>query len=88
MSDHYEMPHPDADACQHAGLGKACRPCREVLDNLHRINLYHVKEVKELMAEGWKLGEACGWGRAMRYMSDEPDVKRAAIPFLEYKVKT
>ena len=46
MSDHYEMPHPDADACQHAGLGKACRPCREVLDNLHRINLYHVKEVK------------------------------------------
>ena len=30
MTDHYEMPHPNADACQHAGLGKACRPCREV----------------------------------------------------------
>ena len=47
-----------------------------------------MKEVKELMAEGWKLGEACGWGRAMRYMSDEPDVKRAANPFQEYKEKT
>ena len=43
---------------------------------------------REAMAEGWKLGEACGWGRAMRYMSDEPDVKRAANPFQEYKEKT
>lgn len=53
MTDHYETPHPDADACQHAGVGKACRPCREVLDNLHRINIYHVKKVRELRAEAW-----------------------------------
>lgn len=54
MTDHYEMPHPDSDACDHAGPGKACRPCREVLDNLHRINLYHADAGRELMSEGWK----------------------------------
>ena len=29
MTDHYEMPHRRADECPHAGVGKACRPCRE-----------------------------------------------------------
>ena len=53
MTDHYEMPHPDADACAHAGVGKACRPCREVLDNLHRISLRDTPAGRELMAEGW-----------------------------------
>lgn len=28
MTDHYEMPHHRADECSHAGVGKACRPCR------------------------------------------------------------
>ena len=51
MTDHYEMPHPDADACAHAGVGKACRPCREVLDNLHRIDLRNTPAGKQLMAE-------------------------------------
>lgn len=27
--DHYEMPHARADECPHAGMGKACRPCRD-----------------------------------------------------------
>ena len=31
MTDHYEMPHPRADECTHAGVGKACRPCRDRL---------------------------------------------------------
>ena len=31
MTDHYEMPHPRADECTHAGVGKACRPCRDLL---------------------------------------------------------
>ena len=53
MTDHYEMPHPDADACSHAGVGKACRPCREVLDNLHRINFRHTTAGRTLLAEGW-----------------------------------
>ena len=61
MTDHYEMPHPDADACAHAGVGKACRPCREVLDNLHRISLRHTTAGRELMVEGWK--EATVWVR-------------------------
>ncbi len=30
MTDHYEMPHARADECPHAGVGKACRPCREL----------------------------------------------------------
>ena len=54
MTDHYEMPHPDADACAHAGVGKACRPCREVLDNLHRISLRDTPAGKQLLAEGWE----------------------------------
>ena len=54
MPDHYEMPHPDADACAHAGVGKACRPCREVLDNLHRISLRDTPAGRALMAEGWE----------------------------------
>ena len=29
MTDRYEMPHPRADECRHAGVGKACRPCRD-----------------------------------------------------------
>ena len=29
MTDHYEMPHARADECPHAGVGKACRPCRD-----------------------------------------------------------
>ena len=53
MTDCCEMPHPDADACAHAGVGKACLPCREVLDNLHRINLRDTPAVRSLMAEGW-----------------------------------
>ena len=61
MTDHYEMPHPDADACAHAGVGKACRPCREVLDNLHRISLRDTGDGRALMAEGWK--EATVWVR-------------------------
>jgi hypothetical protein len=61
MTDHYEMPHPDADACAHAGVGKACRPCREVLDNLHRISLRDTGDGRELMVEGWK--EATVWVR-------------------------
>ena len=61
MTDHYEMSHPDADACAHAGVGKACRPCREVLDNLHRISLRDTGDGRELMVEGWK--EATVWVR-------------------------
>ena len=61
MTDHYEMSHPDADACSHAGVGKACRPCREVLDNLHRISLRDTGDGRELMVEGWK--EATVWVR-------------------------
>ena len=60
MIDHYEMPHPDADACDHAGVGKACRPCREVLDNLHRINLRNTRVGRELMTEEWDMGWAGG----------------------------
>lgn len=60
MTDHYEMPHPDADACAHAGVGKACRLCREVLDNLRRINLRHTTAGRQLMAEGWDEGSAMG----------------------------
>ena len=56
MPDHYEMPHPDADACVHAGVGKACLPCREVLDNLHRINLRDTGDGRALKAEGWHEG--------------------------------
>ena len=62
MIDHYEMPHPDADACPHAGVGKACRPCREVLDNLHRINLRGTPAGKQLLAEGWDRGWDSGHG--------------------------
>ena len=29
MTDYYEMPHRKADECPHAGVGKACRPCRD-----------------------------------------------------------
>ena len=63
MTDHYEMPHPDADACAHAGVGKACRPCREVLDNLHRINLRDTPVGRALMAEGWEEGTLNQIGR-------------------------
>ena len=28
MSEYYEMPHERADECPHAGVGKACAPCR------------------------------------------------------------
>lgn len=59
-TDHYEMPHPDADACDHAGVGKACRPCLEVLYNLHLINLCHTTDGKQLMAEAWDMGWAGG----------------------------
>lgn len=30
MIDRYEMPHVRADECPHAGVGKACGPCREL----------------------------------------------------------
>lgn len=30
-TERYEMPHPLADQCAHAGVGKACKPCRERL---------------------------------------------------------
>ena len=60
MTDHYEMPHPDADACAHAGVGKACRPCREVLDNLHRISLRDTTAGRALMAEAWDQGAEAG----------------------------
>ena len=29
MTDHWEYPSPFADLCPHAGVGKACKPCRE-----------------------------------------------------------
>jgi hypothetical protein len=32
-------------------------------------------------AELWAEGEAAGWSRAMRYMSDEPTVQRAKNPY-------
>ena len=79
MTDHYEMPHPDADACAHAGVGKACRPCREVLDNLHRISLRDTGDGRELMVEGWK--EATVW---VRYRDGTwPQDMEDANPYLE-----
>lgn len=32
MTGHYEQPHPKADACERAGVGKACQPCCEQSD--------------------------------------------------------
>lgn len=34
MRDFYEMPHPLADFCEHAGVRKACRPCRKRFDQV------------------------------------------------------
>ena len=76
MTDHYEMPHPDADACAHAGVGKACRPCREVLDNLHRINLRDTPAGRALMAEAWDQGVADnerGWQHVYAGHDIDPD---------------
>ena len=73
MTDHYEMPHPDADACAHAGVGKACRPCREVLDNLHRINLRDTVDGRTLMAEG----KSAGWDDALNELRKGQGMQRA-----------
>ena len=51
MTDRYEMTHPSADACQHAGVGKACRQCRETFESMSHVNLYHHPEVQNLMYE-------------------------------------
>lgn len=34
MRDFYEMYHPLADFCEHAGVRKACRPCRQRFDKV------------------------------------------------------
>lgn len=73
MTDHYEMPHPDADACAHAGVGKACRPCREVLDNLHRISLRDTGDGRALMAEG----KSAGWDDALNELRKGQGMQRA-----------
>lgn len=38
MTDHYEMPHARADECPHAGVGKACRPCRDRFESTPKEN--------------------------------------------------
>lgn len=37
MTEHYEMPHRFADLCPHAGVGKACAPCRRAFAEVYRL---------------------------------------------------
>lgn len=37
MTEHYEMPHRFADYCPHAGVGKACAPCRRAFGEVYRL---------------------------------------------------
>lgn len=64
MIDHYEMPHPMADHCPHAGVGKACRPCRQKF-RWTADDLRDTPAGRALLAEGWdacaKWGVDCDW---------------------------
>lgn len=63
-ADHYEMPHANADNCEHAGVGKACRPCRnaddvtanEVISGLARELAEHVFSFSDTCKCGFYTG--------------------------------
>jgi hypothetical protein len=43
-----------------------------------------IRQLEAEKAEVWSQGEAAGWSRAMRHMSDEPLVGRAANPYVDF----
>lgn len=60
MTERYEATHPLADYCQHAGVGKACRPCRTLAERAATASLESLvqqteQDMRSLASESaWK----------------------------------
>lgn len=82
FDDHF----PDCVPLHDGTRGHFCKQCSEaVQEYVNWPCVAFVDGVRDIerngAAEGWDAGEASGWSRAMRHMSDEPTVQRATNPY-------
>ena len=52
-----EKPSPFADMCEHAGVNKACRSCRETYNEVARISLSRLAQWHTDRARRYPLGD-------------------------------
>lgn len=70
MTEHYEMPHRFADLCPHAGVGKACAPCRRAFDEVYRLaHIDFQTQVQTSIDDAMVKLQATAWDEGAAYVN-------------------